>query len=137
MAITFRFRLSYLGEFTFDVFDGAERYQVAIRRNPPDSYHLSICNGDAVRRDLLACTGMLHRCSGSAPISAATVAAFNAWKSAEHAAFLEHIGGANAEKYSCIGPSDPLRAAPAPAVGGEYISGHGWRAIAGDIARAA
>lgn len=140
MQPKFRWKCSYMGTVEYEISDRTGVYRAEIRHSVGD-YELSIANGETVRRDMKAAIGILHRChftdsefrascdSGTGGpfyvVPAETVAAFNAWRAAEHA---EHIAKLEAEphSYGVIAADDPIRKPPMVAVGGHYMIGTGW-----------
>ncbi|WP_166306406.1 hypothetical protein [Bradyrhizobium sp. 2S1] len=60
---TFRWKLSYMGGVEYEVHDETGSYLVEIAMRSPNSYHLSVCNGDDVRSEVKSRVGILRRCS--------------------------------------------------------------------------
>lgn len=130
MQPSFVWTCSYQGCTWFRVHDSTGTYEAELRRSCPD-YELAVANGDSVRREMVSAVGILRRshsvASGGAPgrgyrcfeVPAETVAAFNAWRAAEHAAQLARLRAAPG-RYGVIADSDPLAIAPAPAVQGRF-----------------
>lgn len=132
MQPRFSWKCSFMGEVEYEVIDATGRYLIATQHAPSD-YHLSICNGETARRDTLAKVGLLvrsHNCDRSIP--AETVAAFNAWRAAEHVAHMAQLAS-QPERYGFISADDSLRQAPAVLRGAHYVIGPGWTLDSAEI----
>jgi len=127
MQPTFKRRSAYLGSVWFDVTDSTGSYTAELRQRL-DSYEWSILNGDAYRQQCLQEIGILHRehCASLADTSfaipAETVAAFNAWRLAEHNRHIATLDSAP-DRYGFIGPADPIRKPPMVARRGRLVYG--------------
>jgi len=124
---TFRFKCSYMNCTDYEVHDETGSYIVETRNRVCD-YERSVYNGGPaeIERDLVGAIGKMHRNpSNYWQIPAATVHAFNAWRKAEHEAFMAKLDGAP-ERYGEIAADDPLRRAPMPMDGAHYEVGEGW-----------
>lgn len=127
---TFRWKLSYMGGVVYGVHDETGSYEVEIALRSPDSYHLSVCNGEDVRSEVKSRTGILrrHSCirradgSWTFEVRPEVVDAFNDWRMAEHFRWLAKLE-AEPERYGVIGPDDPFRQLPILARGGDYRFG--------------
>lgn len=125
LAPQFKWKCSYLGRVAWEATDETGRYEIETQASVSD-YLLSICNGDICRRDTLAMVGKIVRAHDVLqPIPAATVAAFNAWRLAEHTAQMAKLDAAP-ERYGVIPANDPLRQPPAVLLGARYVIGPGW-----------
>jgi hypothetical protein len=127
MEPRFRWRCSCRGLVWYSVTDHTGTYEVELRRGVLD-YERRDYNGTAEEfaRDVVASVGLLRRAYRSdLPIPAETVAAFNAWRAAEHAAQITQLDR-SPERYGVIAPTDPIRTPPMVAVGARYEVGTGW-----------
>ncbi|UGY15204.1 hypothetical protein HAP48_0042885 [Bradyrhizobium septentrionale] len=131
---TFRWKLSYMGGVEYEVHDETGSYLVEIAMRSPNSYHLSVCNGDDVRSEVKSRVGILRRCScirradGSwtFEVGPEVVDAFNEWRMEQHFMWLAQLE-AQPERYGVIGPDDEFRRLPLMARGGDYRFGeHVW-----------
>lgn len=126
---TYRFRrmIAFMGVVEYEVTDATGTYRAEIRHSYTD-YELSIANGDDVRRQIKEEVGILrrHSCASrtdhSFEMPAATIEAFNAWRLAEHLAFIAHLD-ASPQRYGIIAADDPLRAPPMIAKRGRFERG--------------
>lgn len=130
MEPRFRWTCSYMGCTWFEVSDGAGTYELELRRSA-EPYELSIANGDDCRRDMVAAIGILRssHCNKTPrlfEVPAATVAAFNTWRLAEHREHMARLD-AQPERYGVIAADDPLRKPPLAARQGHYVIGEGWK----------
>lgn len=125
MKPAFRWTCSYQGLTWFQVTDETGTYEAELRRTCHD-YELERANGDAVREEMKAAVGILRRShckpgDHSFAIPPATVAAFNEWRAAEHAAWLASMR-AQPDRYGEI--SDSEFPAPMIANPGRFEGGH-------------
>lgn len=134
MNPSFKWQCSFMGTVDFMVTDETGTYRASMRLSVPSGYELSIANGDDVRRDMRASLGLLVH--GVEPISAETVAAFNTWRAAEHAAFMAKLD-AQPERYGVILADDNLRKPPLVARAARYVTGHGWQPVETSYCKAA
>lgn len=129
MKTNFRWKCSYMGTVWYQVTDATGTYEAALRHSI-GNYELSICNGDTVRRDAKAAIGLLVRdCNSAVAVPPETVAAFNAWRAAEHAAHMAKLDS-QPERYGVIAPNDELRQPPMVARAAIYVCGPGWQPLA-------
>ena len=94
-------------------------------------YHRKTYNGTPAEftRDVEAALHVLRWASDPCrALSAEFLAAFNAWRMAEHAGFKAEILG-QPDRYGITDESDPLLAPPVALKRGEYVLGHGWRIL--------
>lgn len=122
MTPKFAWQSSFMGTVDYMVTDETGIYRASLRQSVSE-YELSIANGDEVRRDMRGGIGLLVR--GVEPIPAATVAAFNAWRLAEHTRQIAQID-AQPDRYGVLAPDDSLRRPPMVARAAEYVTGRGW-----------
>jgi hypothetical protein len=128
-APTFRWKYSYMGCVSYMVTDETGTYEAEIRHGFSD-YESSITNGDLSRQEAKSAIGVLRRHSSvklgadrySFAMPRATVDAFNAWRSAEHARHVAQIK-AQPERYGIIPDSDPIFAPPMAARWADYVFG--------------
>lgn len=135
MQPSFAWTCSYMGCVTYRVHDETGIYEVEVRREVSD-YERSISNGTAeeIERDLVGAIGLMRRSYNSGlPIPPATVAAFNAWRTAEHACLIADIERRWAQCGEVLLADDPVRVPPPPVRGAHYEIGRGW-VCAGDEA---
>ena len=127
-AYRFRWTSSYMGKVDYEVLGDGNPYTATVRREASD-YEKSIYNHASPladwERDEVASIGLLHRHDSRYPISQEVVDAFNAWRQAEHDAFVKLLRG-NPHKYGPLAEDDPLLVAPVPARGAHYQVGTGW-----------
>jgi hypothetical protein len=101
-------------------------------------YMRGIYNGtpEEFERDVAASLHVLRwsadPCRG---VSRGLMAAFNAWRMAEHAEFVARIL-AHPERYGITSADDPLLAPPVALRAGKYVLNHGWQ-IAEEVAEMA
>lgn len=125
MAPKFKWQCSFMGTVYYRVTTATESFEASIRHSVSD-YELSIANGDDVRRAMLTGIGMLvHRAE---PLPADIVAAFNAWRAAEHLAQMAKLDAAP-ERYGIIAPDDELRRPPMIARAASYDRATGWTPV--------
>lgn len=132
MSFHFAWKCSYRHSVWFEIHDASGRYEAELIRKPTP-YADSQYNGNAAEyaRDVEASAGILRRsvCDAAGEIAAETIAAFNAWRAAEHAAQIAHMR-AHPERYGTDFESDPWFQAPAPVMAGRWTRGAGWSRIA-------
>jgi hypothetical protein len=122
-----------MGRVTYRVQDETGIYEVEVRREVSDDER-NIYNGTAeeIERDLVGAIGLIRRSyNSSLPIPPATVAAFNAWQTAEHACLIAEIERRQAKYGEVLLADDPARVPPPPVRGAHYEIGRGW-VCAGD-----
>jgi hypothetical protein len=124
----FVWKCSYMGTVWYQVTDATGTYKAALRHSVGE-YELSIANGDIVRRDMKAGIGLLVRdCNGATAVPAETVAAFNAWRMAEHTEQMARLDS-QPERYGVIAPDDEMRRPPMTARAAVYVIGPGWTPV--------
>jgi len=122
-----------MGCVTYRVRDETGIYEIEVRREV-SGYERSIYNGTAeeIERDLVGAIGLMRRSyHSSLPIPPATVAAFNAWRTAEHTRLIADIEQRWAKHGEVLLADDPVRVTPPPLRGAHYEIGRGW-VCAGD-----
>lgn len=128
MRPSFAWTCSYMGCVTYRVHDETGIYEIEVRRDVSD-YERGIYNGtpEEIERDLVGAIGLMRRSSNSSlPIPPATVAAFNAWRAAEHARLIADIERRWAKYGDVLPADDPVRVPPPPVRGAHYEIGRGW-----------
>lgn len=131
----FRWTFGYMGTVGFNVTDATGTYEAELRTQLSD-YESSICNGDLVRQECRSAIGILRRANcqkvgtlWSYAMPTDTVAAFNAWRAAEHAERIAEIKR-QPERYGVLADDDPILQPPMVARAGDYVFGQNiWRAI--------
>ena len=124
----FAWTCSYMGCVTYRVHDETGIYEIEVRREVSDDER-SIYNGtvEEIARDLIGAIGLMRRSyNSSLPIPPATVAAFNAWRTAEHARLIADIERRWAKYGELLPADDPVRVPPPPVRGAHYEIGRGW-----------
>lgn len=128
MTYTFRWKCSWWVGAEFQVYGDGSPYRVELRSRATDweREHFHI-NDDHWYNDIVPSVGILRRSAESwLPLKPEVVAAFNAWRLAEHAEFIAKLR-AHPERYGTIADYDPIIAAPSLARGGgHYVIGTGW-----------
>ncbi|KGT73712.1 hypothetical protein MA20_42965 [Bradyrhizobium japonicum] len=114
-----------MGTVYYRVTTATETFEASIRHSVSD-YELSIANGDDVRRAMRTGIGMLVRSID--PLPADIVAAFNAWRAAEHMAQMAKLDAAP-ERYGIIAADDELRRPPMIARAASYDVATGWTPV--------
>lgn len=128
MQPSFAWTCSYMGCVTYRVHDEIGIYEIEVRLEVSDYEH-SIYNGTAaeIERDLIGAIGLMRRsCNSSLPVPPATVAAFNVWRTAEHARLIADIERRWAKYGEVLLADDPVRVPPPPVRGAHYETGRGW-----------
>lgn len=126
----FAFRCSYRLYTSWQVYGDGQSYEVETTREGPawlvDSCR-EVWNGSAADfdREVIGATNTLHKYASWEPISDDVVAAFNAWRAAEHARQIAELD-ANPARYGVIAADDPIRLAPPVLTGARYVGGIGW-----------
>jgi hypothetical protein len=127
-AYRFRWTCSYMGTVDYEIVGDGPVYTATLRREASD-YEESIYNHRSPladwERDVVASIGLLHRSDSRFAIAQEVVDAFNAWRQAEHDAFVKLLRD-HPEKYGPFGDDDPLLVPPVPARGAHYQVGTGW-----------
>lgn len=129
MIPRFRWTCSYQGCVSYEVTDATGTYEAELRREVSD-YELAHANGDDVRQEMRSAVGILRRSHSIAvsmtertsEVPAETVAAFNAWRLAEHEKLLASLRS-QPHRYGTIPDDDPLAQPPEPAARGRYVNG--------------
>lgn len=117
-----------MGFAEYEVAGDGAAYRVEVRRSASE-YERSIFSGTEAewQRDVIPSIGLLRRMyEPMKPIPGAVVAAFNAWRTAEHARTLSEIRDRHGTIPDLVS-SDP----PPPVCGGAYVVGSGWIETAG------
>ncbi|TJW14416.1 MAG: hypothetical protein E5W82_10595 [Mesorhizobium sp.] len=130
MSYFFRSTCSYMGCVWFEVRDQTGSYKAELRVALGD-YERSILNydPDGIRKHVENAIGLLTRCvaDNAGEIPAATVAAFNAWRLAEHERHMAHLR-ANPERYGTEF-SEPWFQPPLPVSAGRWTRESGWSRV--------
>ncbi|WP_192242758.1 hypothetical protein [Mesorhizobium silamurunense] len=121
----FRRVCSYMGTIEYEIRDDAGTYRAELRTRLCD-YERSILNyrPDEIAPEIESTIGMLRRCvcDNRGEVDAATLAAFNAWRAAEHDSWLSRMR-AEPERYGTDFSDFPP---PVPAFAGFWEKGKGW-----------
>lgn len=130
MSYFFRWKTSYMGCVWYEIVDETGRYEAELRNKLGD-YERSILNYDpaGIAKHVESAIGLLTRCvcDNAGEISAATIAAFNAWRLAEHEKQMAHMR-ANPQRYGTDFP-EPWFQAPLPVAAGRWTKETGWTRV--------
>jgi hypothetical protein len=122
----FRWTCSYMGRQEFEVIDETGTYRVETRYEASD-YQRGISSYDdqGWQREVVDAIGLLYRYHGrlDQPIPQSTVDAFNAWRLAEHQAFVKLLRD-HPDKYG-TNAADGVEP-PMVVRGARYVVGTGW-----------
>jgi hypothetical protein len=122
MKPSFRWTCSYMGCVWFEASDDTGTYEIELRREL-SAYERAQLNGGpdgAYAAEVERLIGWLQKTHGRGPVPAETVAAFNAWRMAEHHRFMRRLE-ADPDRYGPLDPADPLLQPPTLAKGAAHF----------------
>ncbi len=132
-SIRFAFKCGFMGNTSYTVTDETGTFEAELRHTL-GAYERSILNPHACPEDVVSYPdqvaseiGILRRsvCDNAGQLRPATVAAFNHWRSTEHARAVAFMLD-NPERYGDVSDMVP----PPPVTAGRWTRGHGWSAVA-------
>jgi len=126
MTYRFAFAWGYMGHTGTRVSGTGEPFEVAVRHTVSDYERRHMSGGEDAFVQAVAEIGMLRREHNiDREMPAELVAAFNAFRAAEHARSIVQIE-ADPRKYGVLDADDPIRVPPITAWGARYVRDVGW-----------